>query len=78
MALEQLFERIKQKGWIRSKVISINLCEISEDIVFLDNEYSRLKEDGTAIEPAIRKTLQVWQKLMMNGVLYHFTFTTLM
>ena len=62
-ALEQLFDRIEQKGWTESKAIGIDLCVISETLVFLDNEYSRLKEDGTAIEPAIRRTLQVWQKL---------------
>ena len=61
--LDHLFDQIEQKGWKESKVIGVDLCEISETLVFLDNEYSRLKEDGSAIEPAIRKTLQVWQKL---------------
>lgn len=72
--LEQLFKKIKDKGWVRSKSISINLCQISEDIIFLDNEYSRLKADGTAIEPAIRKTLQVWQRINDEWRIVSFYF----
>jgi len=61
---DDLFDQMEQKGWKRSKVITVDLCILSETLVFLDNEYSRLKEDGTAIEgPAIRRTLQVWQKI---------------
>ena len=72
--LENLFGQIEQKGWTKSKVIRVDLCVISETLVFLDNEYSRLKEDGTAIEPAIRRTLQVWQKLKDEWRIVAFYF----
>lgn len=60
--LNQLFDGIVKKGWVGSKVINTEICKISNSIVLLDNTYSRLKKDGSAIPPTIRKTLQVWQK----------------
>ena len=61
--MAQYFSQLKQLGWTNSIVRATDVCAISDAIVFLDNEYSRLKSDGTAIEPAVRRTLQVWQRV---------------
>lgn len=74
LTMQNLFTQIKQKGWTESKIIGVDICAISETLVFLDNEYSRLKEDGTVIEPAIRKTLQVWQWLNNEWRIVSFYF----
>ncbi len=60
--LNQLFAGIVKKGWVGSENLGIEICVASNSLVFLDNTYSRLKADGSAIAPEIRKTLQVWQK----------------
>ena len=39
LTMQNLFAQIKQKGWAESKIIGVDVCAISETLVFLDNEY---------------------------------------
>ena len=72
--MTQYFEQLNQRGWANTKVRDFDICVMSDSLVFLDNEYSRFKADGTEIEPAIRRTLQVWQKFDDSWRLVAFYF----
>ena len=60
--LTRLYQEIEAQGWVESRIEDLKICVASESLALVDTRYSRLKEDGEAIPPAVRTTLYVLQK----------------
>lgn len=61
--LGNLYAQIEAQGWVESRISDLKTCVLTESLALVDTRYSRLRADGTAIEPAVRTTLYVVQKL---------------
>jgi hypothetical protein len=61
--LENLYEVIVERGWKESKISSLSICVASETLALVDTQYSRLKQNGDPIPPALRTNLYVLQKI---------------
>lgn len=61
--LRNLYEQIEAQGWVESRIHDLAVCVASPTLALVDTRYSRMDGDGNAIEPAIRTTLYVLQKL---------------
>jgi len=62
-ALNSLYEQLDEQGWVESRISDLQICMASDTLALVDTRYSRLKENGEAIPPAVRTTLYVLQKL---------------
>ena len=61
--LSSLYGQIEAQGWVESRISDLKTCVLTKSLALVDTRYSRLRADGTAIEPAIRTTLYVVQKI---------------
>lgn len=61
--LSNLYGQIEAQGWVESRISDLKTCVLTDSLALVDTRYSRLRADGTAIEPAVRTTLYVVQKL---------------
>lgn len=61
-ALESLYDDLEGDGWVESEISDLQICMASDTLAFVDTLYSRLKQNGEAIPPAIRTTLYILQK----------------
>ena len=62
-ALHSLYEQLDSQGWTESRISDLQICMASDTLALVDTRYSRLKQNGEPIPPAIRTTLYVLQKL---------------
>lgn len=61
--LTRLYGEIEAQGWVESRIDDLAICVASDTLALVDTRYSRLKENGEAIPPAVRTTLYVLQKV---------------
>ena len=61
--LNNLYEQVEAQGWVESRISDLKVCIASPTLALVDTRYSRLKDNGEPIPPAIRTTLYVLQKI---------------